>query len=170
MVQTKADQMQKAKSGKYLTFQLGKEVYGLEIHKVLEIVGMQDITPIPKTPDYLQGVINMRGIIHPVIDLNKKFGLGMTEETDLTCIIIVTVERDSGQEKMGIIVDQVSEVEDINQEDIEDTPSLGTDINTDFILGMAKTEGTVKMLLDLKKVLSTEELNMISKVNKSENN
>jgi purine-binding chemotaxis protein CheW len=131
---------------------------------------MQDITPVPRTPDYLQGVINLRGIIHPVIDLNKKFGLGMTEETDLTCIIVVIVERDEKQEQMGIIVDEVSEVEDINEEDVEDTPSLGTDINTEFILGMAKTKGSVKMLLDLQKVLTNQELSMISDVSDAKNN
>ncbi len=152
--------------GKYLTFKLGDEEYGLEINKVIEIIGMQEITPVPRTPDYLKGVINLRGIIHPVIDLNKKFGMGMTEETDLTCIIVVTVERDEKQEHMGIIVDAVSEVEDIEKKDIEESPSLGADVNTEFILGMAKTKGAVKMLLDLQKILSHKDLNMIKKVNK----
>jgi purine-binding chemotaxis protein CheW len=170
MTKTKQKEMKKVESGKYLTFKLGDEEYGLEIHKVIEIIGMQDITPVPRTPDYLQGVINLRGIIHPVIDLNKKFGLGMTEETDLTCIIVVIVERDEKQEQMGIIVDEVSEVEDINEEDVEDTPSLGTDINTEFILGMAKTKGSVKMLLDLQKVLTNQELSMISDVSDAKNN
>ncbi len=160
----------RAKEGKYLTFKLGDEEYGLQIHKVIEIIGMQDITPVPRTPDHLRGVINLRGIIHPVIDLNKKFGMGMTEETDLTCIIVVTVERDEKQEQMGIIVDAVSEVEDIEQENIEDTPSLGTNINTEFILGMAKTKGTVKMLLDLQKILSKQDLNVISRVSDTKNN
>jgi purine-binding chemotaxis protein CheW len=159
----------KAQEGKYLTFKLGDEEYGLEIHKVIEIIGMQDVTPVPRTPDYIRGVINLRGLIHPVIDLNKKFGLGMTEETDLTCIIVVIVDRDEKQEQMGIIVDAVSEVEDIEGENIEETPSLGTDINTEFILGMAKTEGTVKMLLDLQKILSDKDLSVISKVSEQKN-
>jgi len=170
MTKTKQKEMKKVESGKYLTFKLGDEEYGLEIHKVLEIIGMQNITPVPRTPDYLQGVINLRGIIHPVIDLNKKFGLGMTDETDLTCIIVVIVERDEKQEQMGIIVDEVSEVEDINEEDIEETPSLGTEINTEFILGMAKTKGTVKMLLDLQKVLTSQELSMIGNVSEAKSN
>jgi len=131
---------------------------------------MQDITPVPRTPDHLRGVINLRGLIHPVIDLNKKFGLGMTEEIELTCIIVVTIDRDGDQEQMGIIVDAVSEVEDIEGENIEETPSLGTDINTEFILGMAKTKGTVKMLLDLQKILSEKDLSMISKVTEQESN
>lgn len=152
---------------KYLTFKLGGEEYGLEIHKVIEIIGLQEITPVPRTPDYLRGVINLRGIIHPVIDLNKKFGMEQTRETDLTCIIVVTIERDGKQEKMGIIVDEVSEVEDISKDDIEVTPDLGNDINTEFILGMAKTEGAVKMLLDLQKVLTSQEINMISKVSQT---
>src|SRR6056297_3293133 len=170
MVQKTLEKTTKAQSGKYLTFKLGNENYGLEIHKVIEIIGMQDITPVPRTPDHLKGVINLRGIIHPVIDLNKKFGMGMTEETELTCIIVVTVERDEDKEQMGIIVDGVSEVEDIKEEEIENTPSLGTDINTDFILGMAKTKDTVKMLLDLQKILCEQDLSMISKVNDQKNN
>ncbi|HMA61199.1 MAG TPA: chemotaxis protein CheW [bacterium] len=170
MVQSEENEgHKKAQAGKYLTFKLGKEEYGLEIHKVIEIIGMQDITPVPRTPDYLRGVINLRGIIHPVVDLNKKFGMGMTEETNETCIIVVIVERNENQEQMGIIVDAVSEVEDIDGEAIEDTPSLGTDIDTEFIMGMAKTKGTVKILLDLQKVLSDQELNMISQVGDSEN-
>ncbi len=170
MVQKTAEKTTKAQSGKYLTFKLGDEAYGLEINKVIEIIGMQDITPIPRTPDHLKGVINLRGIIHPVIDLNNKFGMGMTEETELTCIIVVTVERHENKEQMGIIVDAVSEVEDIKQEEIENTPSLGTEINTNFILGMAKTKNTVKMLLDLQKILSDQDLSVISKVNDQKNN
>lgn len=171
MVQTDQKvKKQKAQEGKYLTFKLGDENYGLEIHKVIEIIGMQDVTPVPRTPDHLRGVINLRGIIHPVIDLNKKFGMGMTEETELTCIIVVTIDRNEEKEQMGIIVDAVSEVEDIKQEEIENTPSLGTDINTDFILGMAKTKDTVKMLLDLQKILSDKDLSMISKVSEDKNN
>ena len=170
MVQKTAEKTTKAQSGKYLTFKLGDENYGLEIHKVIEIIGMQDITPVPRTPDHLKGVINLRGIIHPFIDLNNKFGMGMTEETELTCIIVVTVERHENKEQMGIIVDAVSEVEDIKQEEIENTPSLGTEINTNFILGMAKTKNTVKMLLDLQKILSDQDLSVISKVNDQKNN
>jgi len=170
MVQKTAEKTTKAQSGKYLTFKLGDEAYGLEINKVIEIIGMQDITPIPRTPDHLKGVINLRGIIHPFIDLNNKFGMGMTEETELTCIIVVTVERHENKEQMGIIVDAVSEVEDIKQEEIENTPSLGTEINTNFILGMAKTKNTVKMLLDLQKILSDQDLSVISKVNDQKNN
>ena len=92
----------KAKAGKYLTFKLGDENYGLTIHKVIEIIGMEDVTPIPRTPEYLRGVINLRGIIHPVIDLNKKFGMGMTEETDLTCIIVVTLENE-GEDRKSVV-------------------------------------------------------------------
>jgi purine-binding chemotaxis protein CheW len=165
-VQTK---VRKDQEKKYLTFKLAEEQYGLEIHKVIEIIGMQEITPVPRTPDYLRGVINLRGIIHPVIDLKQKFGMGMTRETELTCIIVVTVNRDNKQEQIGIIVDEVSEVEDINEQDIEQTPGFGQGINTQFILGMAKTKGGVKMILDLQKTLSTRELDIISNINEPKN-
>jgi len=163
-------EMKETQTGKYLTFKLGKEKYGLGIHKVIEIIEMQDVTPVPRTPDYVRGVINLRGIIHPVIDLNQKFGMGRTEETDITCIVIVVVEREDSQEQFGVIVDEVSEVEDIDDEDIDETPSLGTKVNEEFIMGMAKNDGNVKMLLDIEKVLSQEELEMISEVSDRKEN
>jgi len=165
-VQTKVRNDQEKK---YLTFKLAEEQYGLEIHKVIEIIGMQDITPVPRTPDYLRGVINLRGIIHPVIDLKQKFGMGMTRETELTCIIVVTVNRDNKQEQIGIIVDEVLEVEDINEQDIEQSTGFGQGINTQFILGMAKTKGGVKMILDLQKTLNTRELDIISNIKETKN-
>jgi purine-binding chemotaxis protein CheW len=149
-------------AGKYLTFKLSDEVYGLEILKVIEIIGLQDITPVPRTPDYVKGVINLRGIIHPVIDLKKKFGMGDTEHTEETCIIIVVVENEDKKEQMGVMVDSVSEVVDIDADIIEDAPNLGMDINSDFILGMAKAEDSVKILLNVEKVLSKSEIEKVS--------
>lgn len=149
-------------AGKYLTFKLDNEDYGLEILKVIEIIGLQDITPVPRTPDYVKGVINLRGIIHPVIDLKKKFGMGATEPTVETCIIIVVVEHDDKKEQMGIIVDSVSEVVDISADIIEEAPNLSMDINSDFILGMAKAEDAVKILLNVEKVLSKNEINQLT--------
>jgi len=169
MLQKDKTKVKETQSGKYLTFKLRKEEFGLAIHKVIEIIEMQDITPVPRTPDYIRGVINLRGIIHPVIDLNQKFGLGSTRETDLTCIIIVILERGEDNQQFGVIVDQVSEVEDIDDEDIDETPRLGTIVEDDFIMGMAKNEASVKMLLDIEKILSQEELRMLSKVSKNEN-
>jgi len=170
MVQAEEQAVKKAKAGKYLTFKLGDEEYGLEILKVIEIIGLQSITPVPRTPDYLKGVINLRGVIHPVIDLNKKFGNQETKATDQTCIIVVVVEKDGEKQQMGVMVDAVSEVEDIGDADIENTPSLGANINTAFILGMAKTKGSVKILLDVEKVLDTKDMQMLSEISdKTEN-
>jgi purine-binding chemotaxis protein CheW len=141
------------RAGKYLTFVLSGEEYGLEILKVREINGMMAITIVPRMPDYVNGVINLRGKVIPVIDLRLKFGMCKAEYTAETCIIVVDVQRNL----MGVLVDQVSEVLDIKGEDIEDAPSIGVNIDTGFILGMGKTKGAVKILLDIDKVLSDSE-------------
>jgi purine-binding chemotaxis protein CheW len=138
------------RAGKYLTFVLSGEEYGLEILKVREINGMMAITAVPRMPDYMNGVINLRGKVIPVIDLRLKFGMCKAERTAETCIIVVDV----GGSLMGVIVDQVSEVLDIRGEEIEDAPNIGVNIDTGFILGMGKAKGTVKILLDIDKVLS----------------
>jgi len=138
------------RAGKYLTFVLAEEEYGLEILKVREIIGLMDITAVPRTPEHVKGVINLRGKVIPVIDLRLKMGMPEAERTDQTCIIVV----DIGDEEMGIIVDKVSEVLDIAAEDIEDTPSFGTRVETDFILGLGKADEKVTILLDISKLLS----------------
>jgi len=145
-------------AGKYLTFRLVDEEYGLEILKVREIIGVMPITSLPRTPDFVRGVINLRGRVIPVIDLRKKFEMNVTSDTDQTCIIVVDVMSASGNIQIGILVDSVSEVLDIRGEDIEETPAFGTNIDTAFILGMAKTKGSVKILLDIEQVLSPSEL------------
>jgi purine-binding chemotaxis protein CheW len=150
-------------AGKYLTFNLGDEGYGLEILKVQEIIGMQEITKIPRTPDYVKGVINLRGKVIPVIDLRLKFGMAEQELTRKTCIIVVQVSRGETSLIMGIIVDEVSEVLEISGDQIEAAPSLGTRVDTHFILGMAKTETAVKILLDIDKVLSAEEMEALNR-------
>ena len=147
-----------ALSGKYLTFNLGDEGYGLEILKVQEIIGIQTITKIPRTPAYVKGVINLRGKVIPVIDLRTKFGMEELEFTRETCIIVVQVTRKDTNLVMGIIVDEVSEVLDITSDQIEAAPTLGTSVDTHFIMGMAKTETAVKILLDIDRVLSLEEI------------
>jgi purine-binding chemotaxis protein CheW len=149
-------------SGKYLTFKLADEEYGLEILKVREIIGMMAITSLPRTPEFVRGVINLRGKVIPVIDLRKKFELAATADTDLTCIIVVDVTGQNGNIQIGILVDSVSEVLDIRGEDIEGAPSFGTNIDTAFILGMAKAKGSVKILLNIEKVLSSAELESVS--------
>jgi purine-binding chemotaxis protein CheW len=143
-----------AAGGKFLTFFLAGEEYGIEILKVHEIIGMMPITRVPRTPGFIRGVINLRGKVIPVVDLRLKFGMESVAHTDETCIIVVQVR---GAE-MGIVVDKVSEVRDIAAQDIEDTPSFGTDVNTDYILGIGKSEGKVKILLDIDKVLSTQDV------------
>jgi len=143
------------KEGKYLTFSLAGEEYGIGILKVREIIGMMPVTPVPRTPDFVKGVINLRGKVIPVIDLRLRFGLDAAAYTERTCIIVVEILGDAGAVPMGIVVDAVSEVLNIRATDIENTPAFGVKLNTDFILGMAKTDGGVKILLDIDKVLGT---------------
>lgn len=149
-----------AKEGKYLTFALSNEEYGLEILQVREIIGLMDITAVPKMPQYVKGVINLRGKVIPVIDLRLKFGMPKVDYTSETCIIVLNVNDST----MSIIVDRVSEVLDINKNDIEPAPSFGTKINTDFITGIGKVGGKVKILLDIEKVLTTEDLALADKI------
>lgn len=145
--------------GKYLTFMLDDEEYGIEILKVREIIGIMDITKVPQTPDFVEGVINLRGKVIPVIDLRSKFGLDRTEYNDQTCIIVVDVGM-----MMGIIVDTVQEVHDIPSNSIEPPPRLGGCVDTSFILGMGKVKDDVKILLDIDKVLTTEDLVALQEV------
>ena len=143
-----------SKGGKFLTFFLAGEEYGLEILKVHEIIGLMPITPVPRTPMYINGVINLRGKVIPIVDLRLKLEMDSTETTDQTCIIVVQA---SGFD-VGVIVDKVSEVLDIAGSEIDDPPSFGTDVNSEYILGIGKSEGRVKLLLDIDKVLSMNEL------------
>jgi purine-binding chemotaxis protein CheW len=146
------------RAGKYLTFALGKEEYGLEILKVREIIGFMDITAVPQTPGYVKGVINLRGQVIPVIDLRAKFGMQTTETTEETCIIVVEITQQGRKFSTGIVVDHVSEVLDIEGENIEDAPQFGSTVDTAFILGMGKVGENVKILLDIDKVLIGTEL------------
>jgi purine-binding chemotaxis protein CheW len=145
------------KEGKYLTFSLAGEEYGIGILKVKEIIGLMAITPIPQTPAYVKGVINLRGKVIPVIELRSKFSMESIAYTERTCIIVVEVKSGDRKILMGIIVDSVSEVRNIKPGGIEDTPSFGAKTQTDYILGMAKMEGGVKILLDIDCVLSERE-------------
>ena len=149
--------------GKYLTFVLDKEEYGIGILKIKEIIGMMPITPVPQTPDYVKGVINLRGKVIPVVDLRLRFGMDEIDYTERTCIIAVEIEGQSGVVLIGIVVDAVSEVLNIKGEDIEDTPTFGTKLNTEYIMGMAKMEGSVKILLDIGRVLTGEEIAALEK-------
>ncbi len=150
-------------TGKYLTFTLDEEEYGIGILKVKEIIGMMEITSVPRTPQFIKGVINLRGKVIPIIDLRLKFGMGEIPYTDRTCIIVVEIDSEKGTILIGIVVDAVSEVLNIQEGDIEETPAFGTQLNTDYILGMAKTEGGVKILLNIDKVLSIKEITELDK-------
>jgi purine-binding chemotaxis protein CheW len=152
------------KEGKYLTFSLAGEEYGIGILKVREIVGMMTITRIPQTPSYIKGVVNLRGKVIPVVDLRLKFGIEAMDYTDRTCIIVVEIAGTAKEIPMGVVVDSVSEVLNIRQSDIEETPNFGTKIDTDYILGMAKMSGGVKILLDIDRVMSEAEVTVLEKV------
>jgi purine-binding chemotaxis protein CheW len=146
-----------AKAGKYLTFNLGMEVYGIEILKVQEIMGMMTVTRVPKTPIFVRGVVNLRGKVIPVVELRLKFGMEGKDNTDRTCIIVVQVTLNGSPVIMGLIVDEVSEVLNVLADQIEASPSFGAKVDTDFILGMGKVGQKVVMLLDVDKVLSVDE-------------
>jgi purine-binding chemotaxis protein CheW len=153
-----------SREGKYLTFALAAEEYGIGILKVKEIIGMMAITTVPRTPVYVQGVINLRGKVIPVVDLRLKFGMDVAEYTERTCIIVVEISSEQQKILMGIVVDSVSEVLNIRAGEIEATPNFGSRLDTDYILGMAKTHNGVKILLDIDKVLSREEMFALDKV------
>lgn len=142
------------RDGKFLTFFLAGEEYGIEILKVQEIISMMSITTVPCTPHYVRGVINLRGKVITVVDLRLKFGMEFSAQTEETCIIVVQTRG----VQIGCVVDKVSEVLDINSNDIDDTPSFGVDVDTDLFLGIGKTAGRVRLLLDIDKVLSRSEL------------
>jgi len=152
------------RAGKYLTFQLASEEFGIRVLKVREIMGLQEITAVPQTPGHIKGVINLRGKVVPVIDLRLKFGLDAAEYTQRTCIIVTQVQGESGSILMGIVVDGVSEVLNLTAQEIEDTPDFGEAIATHFLLGMAKVKGKVKILLDIDRVLSSQDLHGLSAI------
>ncbi|MBI5282218.1 MAG: purine-binding chemotaxis protein CheW [Candidatus Solibacter usitatus] len=148
----------KARQGKYLVFHLGREEFGVHVLKVREIMGLQEITSVPQTPEFVRGVINLRGKVIPVIDLRRKFRMEDVEYTQRTCIIVLQVAMESGALLMGAVVDGVSEVLTIQENEIEDTPQFGEEMTTPYILGMAKVKGKVKILLDIDEVLSHQEV------------
>lgn len=145
------------RAGKYLTFRLGKEDFAIQVLKVREIVGIQDITSVPQMPGYVKGVINLRGKVIPVVDLRLKFSLPEREYTQRTCIIVVQVQSSGVAVQTGVIVDEVSEVLNIVAGEIEDTPDFGEDVQTPYLLGVAKVKGNVKMLLEIDQVLANSE-------------
>lgn len=141
------------RAGKYLTFAVGNEEYGVEILKVREIIGVMDITAVPRMPDYVRGVMNLRGQVIPVIDLRARFGMPQVATTDRTCIVVVETTRGSHAVSTGTVVDGVSEVLDITEDQIEDAPRLGTQVRCDFVQAIGKIGSSVKILLNIDAVL-----------------
>ncbi len=152
------------RAGKYLTFFLAHEEYAVEILKVQEIIGRMQITPVPLTSKYIRGVINLRGKIHPIMDLKVKFGMDHTAITDETCIIVIKTDN----VMTGILVDKVSEVVNVASVDIEDTPSLGAEINSDYLLGVSKTGGRISLLLDIEKIITASDFISMKKTSDEE--
>ncbi len=140
--------------GKYLSFSLGGEEYGIGILKVKEIIGMIRITPLPQCSHFVKGVINLRGKVIPVTDLRLRFGMEAIDYTDRTCIIVVEIDKGNRKLHSGMVVDSVSEVLNIKGSDIEDKPVSTNTEETDFILGIAKIGGGVKILLDIDRILN----------------
>lgn len=152
---------------KFLTFELTGEEYGIEILKVREIIGLLSITTVPRTPEYVRGVINLRGKVIPVVDLKLKFGMKRSEDTRETCIIVVEVSHAGDKILTGILVDRVREVLDIKSENIEDPPEMGDGVETEFIKGMGKTGDRVSILLDIDGVLTGGELELLRKTSEN---
>ena len=153
-----------ALAGKYLTFMLADENYGLEILKIQEIIGMMNITSMPRTPEYVRGVINLRGKVIPVLDMRRKFDLPTTEDTNRTCIIVTQINHGDSIFTTGIVVDFVSEVLDIASEQIDPPPDFGGGVETRFILGLGKVNDRVIMLLDINSILSREDVKAMQAV------
>lgn len=150
--------------GKYLSFALGQEEYGVGILKVREIIGYMDVTAVPRTPSYVSGVINLRGQVISVVDLRTKFGMDRTPRTEETCIIVVEITTGGRKLCTGVVVDRVREVLDIPGEQVEEAPTFDASVDTAFILGMAKVGQSVKILLDIDRVLSSAEMLALAEV------
>lgn len=151
-----------SRAGKYLIFHLGLEEFGAEVLKVREIMGIQDITPVPQVPQYVKGVINLRGKVIPVVDLGVKFGMSPQEYTARTCIVVMRTRQADEDLLIGMVVDGVAEVLTLAEADIEDTPEFGPGVVTPYLIGMAKIRGKVKILMDIDMVLNTNDLGDMS--------
>lgn len=148
-------------SNQYLTFKLEEEVFGLAVGKVREVLDFTTVTRVPQTPPYMRGVINLRGSVVPVIDLNLKFGMKKTEKTVNTCIIVTEIEMDGETTVLGALADSVQEVVELEPDQIEPAPQIGTKLNTEFIKGMGKRDEVFIILLDIDRVFSYEELALV---------
>ncbi len=152
------------RGGKFLTFSMADEEYGISILKIKEIIGMMLITTVPQTPKFVKGVINLRGKVIPVIDLRLRFKMEAKNYTERTCIVVIEIDGQDNSILTGIVVDSVSEVLNVKDAEIDDTPTFGVNLNTDYILGVAKIGGGVKILLDINKVLKAEDMRTLKDV------
>lgn len=153
---------QKNLAGKYLTFYLAEEEYAVEILKVQEIIQMQSVTKVPKVPGFVRGIINLRGKVIPIVELRVKFGMEPVEDTDKTAIVVIKINNGESEITMGIIIDDVKEVKDLEAYNIEASPSFGTEIDTEFIMGICKSDINVSILLDIDKILTDGEVSALS--------
>jgi len=150
-------------TGKYLTFRLAEEDYGIPLLQVKEIIGMMPVTAVPQTPEHVKGVINLRGQVIPVSDLRLRFGIEAIDYNDRTCIIVVDIQGTETTTRMGVIVDAVSEVLNVREDEIKPAPSFGAQVSTDYILGMANMDETVKILLDIDRVFDPQDIAIMEK-------
>ena len=149
-----------AASTQYLTFKLGEETFALDVAEVREILDFTSVTKVPRTPSFMRGVINLRGSVVPVMDLRLKFGMSVTEQTVNSCIIVVEMSMEGDQVVIGVLADAVQEVIDMEPEQIEPAPRIGTKLNMDFILGMGKHNGAFMMILDIDKIFEGSDLDL----------
>ncbi len=151
-----------AKTNSYLTFKIGEELFGANVSKILSILELTKITRIPRTPDFIRGVINLRGAVLPIIDIRLKFGLTQTEFTSNTCILVLEIDMDSVTVKIGALVDSVQEVLELEESDILPPPNMGTKYKSDFIEGMFKLENSFVVLLNMDLIFSEDEITVMS--------
>ncbi len=149
----------------YLTFKLNDEVFGVDVAQVREILDYVKITKVPQTPDFMCGVINLRGSVVPVVDMNIKFGMPKTEKTVNTCIVVVEIELEGDTTILGALVDSVQEVFEIEPQNIEPAPKIGTKLKTEFIKGMGKRDDNFIIILDTDKIFSSDELELVKSAN-----
>ena len=156
-----AEEAYGSENHQYLTFKLDEEVFALGIDKVREVLDYTSVTKVPQVPDFMRGVINLRGSVVPVVDMRLKFGMAKTEKTVNTCIIIVEINLDGETTILGALADSVQEVLDLEPHQIEPAPKIGTKLRTDFIRGMGKRGEQFIIILDIDKVFSGEELSAV---------
>jgi len=149
-----------AVSTQYLTFKLGDETFALDVAEVREILDFTSVTKVPRTPSFMRGVINLRGSVVPVMDLRLKFGMSATEQTVNSCIIVVEMSMEGDTVVIGVLADAVQEVIDLEPEQIEPAPRIGTKLNMEFILGMGKHNGAFMMILDIDKIFESSDIEM----------